>query len=87
MIKYEHHKFSNASFYGKGSCTDGYEELLADVPGVTVHKQPVYADSPAYLNGVSEEIFKVGVCIPAGPCVTDEDVKYIVECIKEAIVK
>ena len=52
-----------------------------------MHKQPVYADAPAYLNGVSEEIFKVGVCIPAGPCVTDEDVKYIVECIKEAIIK
>jgi hypothetical protein len=25
--------------------------------------------------------------LPAGPYVTDEDVKYIVECIKEAIVK
>ena len=52
-----------------------------------MHKQPVYASAPAYLNGVSEEIFKVGICLPAGPCVTDEDVCYIVECIKEAIVK
>ncbi len=52
-----------------------------------MHKQPVYASAPAYLNGVSEEIFKVGICLPAGPCVTDEDVHYIVECIKEAIVK
>ena len=52
-----------------------------------MHKQPVYADAVAYVNGVSEEIFKVGVCLPAGPAVTDEDVKYIVECIKEAIVK
>lgn len=26
LINYEYHKFSNASFYGKGSCTDGYEE-------------------------------------------------------------
>lgn len=52
-----------------------------------MHKQPVYASAPAYLNGVSEEIFKVGICLPAGPCVTDEDVYYIVECIKEAIVK
>lgn len=26
-------------------------------------------------------------CLPAGPCVTDEDVRYVVECIKEAIVK
>ena len=52
-----------------------------------MHKQPVYASAPAYLNGVSEEIFKVGICLPAGPCVSDDDVRYIVECIKEAIVK
>ena len=52
-----------------------------------MHKQPVYASAPAYLNGVSEEIFKVGICLPAGPCVSDEDVHYIVDCIKEAIVK
>ena len=51
-----------------------------------MHKQPVYANAPAYVNGVSEGIFKVGVCIPAGPYVTDDDVRYIVDCIKEAIV-
>lgn len=39
----------------------------------------------AYVNGVSEAIFKVGMCLPAGPYVTDEDVKYIVETIKSAI--
>ena len=52
-----------------------------------MHKQPVYKDVPAYVNGVSESIFKVGFCLPAGPYVTDDDVKYIVDCIKEAIVK
>ncbi|MBO5499620.1 MAG: aminotransferase class I/II-fold pyridoxal phosphate-dependent enzyme [Bacteroidales bacterium] len=52
-----------------------------------MHKQPVYAAAPAYVNGVSEEIFKVGICLPAGPCVTDDDVRYIVDCIKEAIIK
>ena len=52
-----------------------------------MHKQPVYADAVAYVNGVSEDIFKVGFCLPAGPDVSDEDVQYIVECIKEAIVK
>lgn len=52
-----------------------------------MHKQPVYKDAPAYINGVSEAIFKIGMCLPAGPWVTDEDVYYIVECIKEAIVK
>ena len=50
-----------------------------------MHKQPVYRNAPAYVNGVSEEIFKVGMCLPAGPYVKDVDVKYIVECIKELI--
>ena len=43
--------------------------------------------SIAYINGVSEAIFKVGMCLPAGPYVTDEDVKYIVDTIKSAIEK
>ena len=51
-----------------------------------MHKQPVYKNVPVYENGVSEAIFKVGMCLPAGPCVSDEDVRYIVECIKKAIV-
>lgn len=51
-----------------------------------MHKQPVYKDAPAYINGVSEEIFKMGICLPAGPMVTDDDVRYIVDCIKKAIV-
>ena len=63
-----------------------YEELLADVQGVHLHKQPVYAGAPVYTNGVEEELFKVGFCLPTGPYVTDEDVRYIVDCIKEAIV-
>ena len=51
-----------------------------------MHKQPVYAKAPAYVNGVSEAIFKVGMCLPAGPYVSDDDVRYIVDCIKSAIV-
>ena len=50
-----------------------------------MHKQPVYASAPAYVNGVSEAIFKVGMCLPAGPYVSDEDVRYIVETIKSSI--
>ena len=52
-----------------------------------MHKQPVYKSAPAYVNGVSEALFKVGMCLPAGPYVTDDDVKYIVDTIKGAIVK
>ena len=51
-----------------------------------MHKQPVYKDAPAYVNGVSEAIFKVGMCLPAGPYVSDEDVRYIVKTIKENLI-
>ena len=52
-----------------------------------MHKQPVYVENPSYTNGVSEELFKTGLCLPSGPCVSDEDVRYIVEQIKSSIVK
>ena len=51
-----------------------------------MHKQPCYKDAPAYVNGVSEAIFKVGMCLPAGPYVSDDDVKYIVDTVKENII-
>ena len=51
-----------------------------------MHKQPVYRNAPAYVNGVSEDLFHVGICLPAGPYVTDDDVRYIVDSIKAAIV-
>ena len=50
-----------------------------------MHKQPVYRNNPAYTNGISERLFKVGICLPAGPWVTDAHVRYIVDCIKAAI--
>ena len=39
-----------------------------------MHLQPVYRNNPAYVNGVSEALFKRGLCLPSGPWVTDEDV-------------
>ena len=50
-----------------------------------MHLQPVYANNPAYLNGVSEMLFKRGICLPSGPCVTDEDVKYIINQVLDLI--
>ena len=50
-----------------------------------MHKQPVYQSAPAYVNGVSESLFKVGICLPAGPYVGDEEVKYITDVIKDSI--
>ena len=50
-----------------------------------MHKQPVYRKAPSYTNGVSESLFKRGLCLPSGPYVTDQDVRYIVEQIKKNI--
>lgn len=47
-----------------------------------MHLQPVFANAPAYVNGVSEALFAQGLCLPSGPMVTDEDVDRIVEIIK-----
>ena len=52
-----------------------------------MHKQPVYKNAPAYVNGVSEALFKVGMCLPAGPYVTEDDVRFICEAIKSLIEK
>ena len=51
-----------------------------------MHKQPCYQNVPAYVNGVSEALFKVGMCLPSGPYVSDDDVRYIVDTIKNAII-
>ena len=52
-----------------------------------MHCQPVYSDCPCYVNGVSESLFKCGLCLPSGPCVTDEDIDYIVDVIKRVILR
>ena len=52
-----------------------------------MHLQPVYKNNPCFVNGVSESLFKTGLCLPSGPWVTDEDVAYIVEQIKGCCTK
>lgn len=51
-----------------------------------MHKQPVYASNPAFTNGVSEQLFKTGLCLPSGPMVTESDAQFIVQKIKENII-
>ena len=50
-----------------------------------MHKQPVFRDAPAYVNGVSERLFRQGLCLPSGPMVSDTDVTHIIESILEQI--
>lgn len=51
-----------------------------------MHKQPVYKNAPSYVNGVSESLFKVGLCLPSGPYVTEDDIRFIVAAIKNLII-
>ena len=46
-----------------------------------MHKQPVFASAPAYVNGVSENLFGCGLCLPSGPFVSDADVEKIIQII------
>lgn len=46
-----------------------------------MHLQPVFKGCPAYVNGVSESLFSKGLCLPAGPWVSDADVRRIVDVI------
>lgn len=47
-----------------------------------MHTQPVYKDAPAYVDGTCERLFRKGLCLPSGPCVTDEDVKRVIGVLK-----
>ena len=66
--------------------------MALDVAGIEsrplwkpMHLQPVYKGCPSYINGVSESLFKIGLCLPSGPCVSEEDVARIVTVIKQNI--
>ncbi|MDE6856712.1 MAG: DegT/DnrJ/EryC1/StrS family aminotransferase, partial [Muribaculaceae bacterium] len=52
-----------------------------------MHRQPVFAGFPAYVNGVSESLFHRGICLPSGPYVTDRDADRVIESIMELIEK
>lgn len=50
-----------------------------------MHKQPVFSKFPAYANGVSEDLFHRGICLPSGPYVSDRDADRVIESIKSLI--
>ena len=50
-----------------------------------MHLQPFFSDAPAYVNGVSEDLFSRGLCLPAGPYVGENEVRRVVEAIRESI--
>jgi dTDP-4-amino-4,6-dideoxygalactose transaminase len=47
-----------------------------------MHLQPVFAGAPYHGNGVSEELFANGLCLPSGSNLSDEDLERVVSGIK-----
>ena len=46
-----------------------------------MHQQPVFASSKSYLNGVSDKLFKNGLCLPSGSNLTEEEFERIFNCL------
>ncbi|MBT8287522.1 MAG: DegT/DnrJ/EryC1/StrS family aminotransferase, partial [Bacteroidia bacterium] len=47
-----------------------------------MHQQPIFADAPRYINGVSDELFEKGLCLPSGSNLTDHDLDRVVKTLK-----
>jgi len=47
-----------------------------------MHQQPVFKNCPKYLNGVSDALFKKGLCLPSGSNLSLEELKRITSIIK-----
>ena len=48
-----------------------------------MHLQPVFKNAPFYGNGTSERLFEIGLCLPSGPTLTDEDVERVTKVVKQ----
>lgn len=44
-----------------------------------MHLQPVFEKYPNYVNGTTEELFELGLCLPSGSDLTQEDLNRILE--------
>ena len=47
-----------------------------------MHMQPVFKDAPYYGNGTAEHLFEIGLCLPSGPTLTEQDINRVVGAIK-----
>lgn len=52
-----------------------------------MHLQPVFASAPFYGSGVSEQLFRLGLCLPSGSCLTDEEISRVAGLIRNSVQK
>ena len=48
-----------------------------------MHLQPVFKNAPFYGNGTSERLFEIGLCLPSGPTLTDEDIERVTKVVRQ----
>ncbi|MDT0558724.1 DegT/DnrJ/EryC1/StrS family aminotransferase [Ichthyenterobacterium sp. W332] len=47
-----------------------------------MHQQPIFKDAPKYLNGISDDLFKKGLCLPSGSNLKDAERQRVLDAIK-----
>ncbi len=46
-----------------------------------MHQQPIFSSSKSYLNGVSDNLFDNGLCLPSGSNLTEDEFTRIFDCM------
>ncbi|WP_298896284.1 aminotransferase class I/II-fold pyridoxal phosphate-dependent enzyme [uncultured Psychroserpens sp.] len=47
-----------------------------------MHQQPIFKDAPKYLNGISDDLFEKGLCLPSGSNLTENEINRVTSAIK-----
>jgi UDP-N-acetylbacillosamine transaminase len=50
-----------------------------------MHLQPLFQNTIAVVDGASEALFRKGICLPSGSCISDEDVKRVCHTVLEIL--
>jgi len=48
-----------------------------------MHLQPVFRECPAYVDGTSEHLLNIGLCIPSSTCITDEERQFVADSLRK----
>ena len=46
-----------------------------------MHQQPIFKDAPSYLNGISDDLFNRGLCLPSGSNLSNEELDRVISAI------
>lgn len=77
---------------GKGISNEDIQRILAEDNIETrplwkpMHLQPIFKKYPAYLNGVSERLFNLGICLPSGSNMSEQDLERVLFQINKVFV-